>query len=70
MISNCINEVGDAISPGAPVNDASLARGGTKFVVFSNSTPGEVYYVGVKSEDEMASEYSFLPSSPPSRSAR
>jgi subtilisin-like proprotein convertase family protein len=61
VISNCINEVGDEITPGAPVNNASLARGGAKFVVFSNSTPGQVYYVGVKSEDEMASEYSFLP---------
>jgi uncharacterized repeat protein (TIGR03803 family) len=55
-ISNCINEVDN----GASVNNASLARGGNKFIVFSNSAPGDVYYIGVKSEDQMASEYSFL----------
>ena len=47
----------NAISNGT----ASLSRGGTEFVVLSNSSPGQVYYVGVKSEDQMASEYAFLP---------
>ena len=41
-------------------NGASLGRGGTEFVVDINSTPGQVYYVGVNSEDQMASEYDFL----------
>ena len=41
-------------------NGASLGRGGTEFVVDTNSTPGQVYYIGVKSEDQMASEYAFL----------
>ena len=40
---------------------ASLGQGGTEFVTFSNSVPGQVYYVGVKSEDRMAAEYAFLP---------
>jgi len=53
VISNCVNGLnGDA---------ASLGRGGTEFVTFSNSTPNQVYYIGVKSEDQMAAEYSFLP---------
>jgi len=38
---------------------ASLGRGGTEYVVDTNSQPGEVYYIGVKSEDQMASEYDF-----------
>ncbi|MGA2853708.1 MAG: LamG-like jellyroll fold domain-containing protein, partial [Verrucomicrobiota bacterium] len=56
VISNCINEIDN----GASVNNASLARGGAKFIVYSNSAPGEVYYIGVKSEDQMAAEYTFL----------
>ena len=42
-------------------NSAALSRGGTKFIVYSNSAPGQVYYVGVQSEDQMAAEYAFLP---------
>jgi subtilisin-like proprotein convertase family protein len=45
---------------GSANSGASLGQGGTEFVYFNNSTPGEVYYVGVKSEDQMASEYAFL----------
>ena len=52
-ISNCLY--------GAANSGASLGQGGTEFVVYSNSSPGTVYYVGVKSEDRMASEYAFLP---------
>jgi subtilisin-like proprotein convertase family protein len=40
---------------------ASLGRGGTEYVVDTNSQPNEVYYIGVKSEDQMASEYGFIP---------
>jgi subtilisin-like proprotein convertase family protein len=40
---------------------ASLSRGGTEYVVDTNSRPNEVYYIGVKSEDQMASEYGFIP---------
>ncbi|HVU27889.1 MAG TPA: S8 family serine peptidase [Verrucomicrobiae bacterium] len=46
----------DAITNGT----VSLGRGGTEFVALTNSAPGDVYYVGVKSEDQMASEYSFF----------
>ncbi|HZT21808.1 MAG TPA: LamG-like jellyroll fold domain-containing protein [Verrucomicrobiae bacterium] len=53
VISNCLAGVGD--------NRASLGRGGTEFVFYTNSAPGEVYYVGVKSEDHEASEYAFMP---------
>lgn len=41
-------------------SDKSRRRGGTEFVVYSNSVAARVYYVGVKSEDQMAAEYSFL----------
>ena len=41
-------------------DSANLARGGTKFVAFSNAQPNQVYYVGVKCEDQMAGEYGFL----------
>jgi subtilisin-like proprotein convertase family protein len=40
--------------------DKSRGRGGTEFVVYSNSVPDRVYYVGVKAEDQMAAEYIFL----------
>ena len=52
-ISNCVFNVGD--------NHASLTRDGTEFVYFIDSAPGTVYYVGVKSEDHMGSEYDFIP---------
>jgi subtilisin family serine protease/subtilisin-like proprotein convertase family protein len=38
----------------------SLGRGGEEFVVLSNAAPHGVYYVGVKSEDQMGAEYAFL----------
>ncbi len=38
-----------------------MSRGGTEFVVDIGSHPGQVYYVGVKSERQVASEYDFLP---------
>jgi subtilisin-like proprotein convertase family protein len=65
VISNCLNGGQINMSSPAGVNGvfygSSLTRGGAEFVVDSNSTPGQVYYVGVKSEDQMASEYSFVP---------
>jgi len=44
------------------VNNAfkSLERGGTETVVFTNAQLDEVYYVGVKAEDQQASEYSLI----------
>jgi subtilisin-like proprotein convertase family protein len=40
--------------------DKSVGRGGTEVIVKDNAAPGAVYYVGVKSEDQQAAEYSFL----------
>jgi subtilisin-like proprotein convertase family protein len=37
----------------------SLSRGGTETIVYSNAAPG-LYYVGVKSEDQMAAQYALL----------
>lgn len=39
----------------------SLTRGGVEFVTYSNSAPGDVYYIGVKSEAQEGSEYGFIP---------
>jgi len=38
----------------------SVTRGGTEQVILSNSVQGEVYFIGIKSEDQMAAEYSFF----------
>ncbi|HVU08754.1 MAG TPA: S8 family serine peptidase [Verrucomicrobiae bacterium] len=62
VISNCVisgTQVGASV--GLNFANASLGRGGSEVVVDTNSQPNEVYYVGVKSEDQMASEYAFLP---------
>ena len=40
--------------------DRSVTRGGTEFIIYSNSTPNLVYYIGVKSEDQMAADYIFF----------
>jgi subtilisin-like proprotein convertase family protein len=41
--------------------DKSVGRGGIEFVYYTNSAPGKVYYIGVYSEDQEASEYGFFP---------
>ena len=58
-ISNCLA----AVSPGFGVGDGgtSLGAGGTEYVYFTNTAPGQVYYIGVKSEDREGAEYAFLP---------
>ncbi|HEU5071985.1 MAG TPA: S8 family serine peptidase [Verrucomicrobiae bacterium] len=38
----------------------SVGRGGTEIVTYSNSAPGQVYYIGIKSEDQMAGQYAFF----------
>ncbi len=64
-ISNCIvgTQIGGTV--GGNFNGASLSRGGTEYVVdtnsFASTSSGEVYYIGIKSEDQEASEYDFLP---------
>ncbi len=37
----------------------SFSRGGSETIVFSNAVPG-TYYIGVKSEDQMAAEYGLI----------
>lgn len=39
--------------------DKSLGRGGTEMLIYSNAGPQEVFYIGVKSEDQEAAEYAF-----------
>ena len=52
VISNCVSgQFGDS---------ANLARGGTKFVVLSNAVQNQVFYIGVKCEDQTAAQYAFL----------
>ena len=60
VISNCL--------AGANGDGASLSRGGTEFVVYTNSVSiaansgaPSVYYIGVYSEDREAAEYGFIP---------
>ena len=53
--------VSATVMPGTTYQMASLGRGGSETVVDTNSQPNEVYYIGVKSEDQMASEYGFIP---------
>lgn len=40
--------------------DKSRSRGGTEVVIYSNAVANGVYYIGVKSEDYMASEFGFI----------
>ena len=64
VISNCVNgtQIGASVAGAPPIfNGASLTRGGVELVVDTNSTPGQIYYVGVKSEDQEAAEYAFVP---------
>jgi subtilisin-like proprotein convertase family protein len=58
VISNCL---AGTVTATANSYGASLSQGGTEFVYFKNSAPGQIYYVGVKSEDRMAAEYGFIP---------
>jgi subtilisin-like proprotein convertase family protein len=51
---------GVSATAGGVFQMASLGRGGTEYVVDTNSQKDEVYYIGVKSEDQMASEYAFM----------
>ncbi|HEU6449022.1 MAG TPA: S8 family serine peptidase [Verrucomicrobiae bacterium] len=41
--------------------DKALTRGGTEFVAYTDAQAGEVYYVGVKSEDHEGAEFGFIP---------
>ncbi len=38
---------------------ASLSRGGTETVILTNSAKNDVYYIGIKSEDQQAADFGF-----------
>jgi subtilisin-like proprotein convertase family protein len=59
-LSNCVNGAQIGASAGGAFNGASLGRGGEEVIVDTNSQHGEVYYVGVQSEDQMAAEYNYI----------
>lgn len=40
--------------------DKSTNRGGTELVFYTNAPIGQIYYIGVKAEDQQASEYGFV----------
>jgi alpha-tubulin suppressor-like RCC1 family protein/subtilisin-like proprotein convertase family protein len=53
VISNCLfNVSGD---------ESAIGRGGTQFVVYSNSQPNQVYYIAVQCQDQMAGQFGFVP---------
>ncbi|MCX8109326.1 MAG: proprotein convertase P-domain-containing protein, partial [Verrucomicrobiae bacterium] len=43
----------------------SLTAGGSETVIFTNAVDGEVFYIGVKAEDQSAAEYGFFGISSP-----
>lgn len=47
----------------------SRRRGGNESVVIENATPGAVYYIGVKSEDQQAVQYGLIAASGPDQFA-
>ena len=62
-ISNAVVGTQIGAPPGGPFAGASLGRGTTEFVVDTNSwsrPAPNVYYVGVKSEDQQSAEYGFI----------
>ncbi len=62
VISNCVFGAQVGASIGTAFNGASLGNStGTEFVVDTNSAMGRVYYIGVKSETEVAANYALLP---------
>ena len=64
-ISNCVHGAQVGATAGGIFQGASLSRGGTEYVVDTNSIAStnnpEVYYVGVYAEDQEASEFGFIP---------
>ncbi|MEI9863676.1 MAG: hypothetical protein WDN00_03785 [Limisphaerales bacterium] len=61
VISNCVHGTQVGASLAGVFNGASLSGGGTEFIVDTNSTGGQTYYIGIKSETAEAVEYGFLP---------
>ena len=53
VISNCLFNVNG--------DESSIGRGGTEFVVYTNSLPNQVYYIGVQCQDQTAGQFGFVP---------
>ena len=45
---------------GDNLNGSSRSRVGSEFVAFSNSPPGQVYYIAIKSEDQQSAEFGLI----------
>lgn len=52
VIANCINQ--------ANGDSAMLGRGGVAYVAFTNSMAGQIYYIGIKCEDQTGGQYGFI----------
>ena len=49
------------LDPAAVANaQSSVGRTGTEKVLYTNSAPGQVYYIGVRSQDQEGGEFGFL----------
>ena len=49
------------LNPAAIFNASkSVSRTGTQKVLLTNSSPGQVYYIGVKAEDQQGGQYGFV----------
>ncbi len=60
VLSNCVIGSQIGASVGNVFHGASTGRGGEEVIVDTNSQHGEVYYVGVQSEDQMAAEFNYI----------
>ena len=52
ILSNCISKV--------PGFDSATGRGGVEFVAYTNSAANQVYYIGVKCEDQTGAQYDYI----------
>lgn len=53
-------QLAPAAIAGAVVSRSRNAQNGDEAVIYNDSTEGQVYYIGVKSEDQMAGEFDFF----------
>jgi subtilisin-like proprotein convertase family protein/sugar lactone lactonase YvrE len=52
VLSNCVRNLNE--------DAASVGRGGTEFVTYSDSAANQIYYIAVKCEDQMAGQFGFV----------
>ncbi|HEY3760952.1 MAG TPA: S8 family serine peptidase [Verrucomicrobiae bacterium] len=60
-LSNCVAGGQVGATAANTFNGAALGRGGEEVIVDTNSHNGEIYYIGVQSEDREGAEYNFIP---------